>query len=321
MNKNDPWSLLELPVSGEFTRRKVVEGEIFDVYWVIDNLKQRGILIEIDDEIEPERVKSSLSKLRGVSFSLIKDTKKWLLIRLIEVEYLDIFEKLCLDLADVTFENRKVRQVFPAISNRVAAWKKLLTGSKNTLLSDIEKQGLFGELTFLNDNLKLKEISEVTLVDSWKGPEKSQHDFVLGERAIEVKTVTNISRNNVIISSEDQLFTELDELYLSIYFLVNHSNGDEGISLNTLVDEVLSRLEQSESIGLFESKLLDAKYINISDNNLPRYTVKKVNNYLVCDDFPRVIPAILSAGINSVSYKLDVSYLDKFQVMHALFKE
>jgi hypothetical protein len=313
MSSSNPWSVLLVPPQGSLNRRKVKEGEPFDVFWVLDSLGNKGLLFDVDDSVDEKKLLKASLKLKGIAFSLLDEGRKMLFIKLVEINYQDIFEKLCCDLIEVIYSCKQYGNIFPKISSRLMSWKKLLANSGGGLLSEIEKQGLYAELCFLLEMLKKESCNYISVINSWCGPEKSQHDFVLGEKAIEIKSITNSSRNKITISSEDQLYTLLDELYLSVYFLVVHGSGKLGESLNEVVSKIYSELPCVESIAIFEGKLLEAKYIRIPDNDRPLFSVKEVTNYDVVENFPRIIPSSLSNGVGSVKYKIDVSSIGKYK--------
>ena len=318
MNKPNPWSVLDVPPAGSLNRRKVQEGKLFDVFWVLDSDGNKGVLFEVDDLVDEKNLQKASLKLKGMTFSLLDEGCKKLLIKLIEVSFQDIFEKLCYDLIEIVYDCKRSKQIFPSVRNRLISWKKLLANTGGELLSEIEKQGLYAELCFLSEALDKKSYSEAEIINAWCGPEKSQHDFVIGERAIEIKSITNSSRNKITISSEDQLYTLLNELYLSVYFLTVHGSGDVGESLNKIVDRIFLQIDLEENRNLLEGKLLEAKYIKILDNELPMFSVKDVSNYKVVDGFPRIIPPNIDDGVCSVKYKIEVSSVGKYKVMEEL---
>lgn len=319
MSDVTPWDVLSTPNKGEFTRRKVRIGQLFNIYWVLDEENYKGLLIPVDVSVDTERLLRSNFKLKGVAFHLVKDEEPLLLIKLVKNEYQSIFLKLCLDLCDVIYSCKSSSQIFPAVTNRVSAWRKLLANSNGSLLNDLEKQGLFAELLFIKYFLEKKPKLEHEIIDGWKGPEKSQHDFVIGERSIEIKSITNSSRNKISVSSEDQLYTKLTEFYLRVYFMIVHSQGQCGKSINKLVESIYSMIECEENSALLEAKLLEAKYINILDNDYPRFTCKEISNYEVVDGFPRIIPEYTLDGVNSIKYKVEISAMENFRVTEEIF--
>lgn len=315
MNEPMPWESLNIPDPGKLTRRKVKSNEKFEIFWVLDDVGSKGVLIQVDESVDAEVIIKSQLKLKGMTFTLINDEKRRLLIKLKNNEYSAIFHRFCLDLCDITHGCKSEKQIFSSLKNRINSWKKLLANSNGDLLSDIEKQGLYTELKFVKLCLQKKKWSEIEVIDSWKGPEKSQHDFVLGDFAIEIKSITNSSRNKVLISSEDQLFTKLNKLFLRVYFLTVHKDGRVGESLNSLVSDILSYIDTPQNKEQFESKLLESKYINIPENNLPSFKVKEFTDYEISDEFPKIIPSNLIEGVLDVRYKINLAVTEKFEVI------
>lgn len=314
MNDQMPWDSLAIPQLGKLTRRKVESDKSFEVFWVLDEAGDKGLLIQVDDTIDAEKILKSQLKLKGISFSLIDDEKRRVLVKLQKNEYTIIFYKLCLDLCEIVYACKSDKQIFPALKNRIGSWKKLLANSNGNLLSDIEKQGLFAELKFLELCLKKQVWAESEVIDSWKGPEKAQHDFVMGEQAVEIKSITNSSRNKVSISSQDQLFTRLSRLFLRVNFLTLHKDGRTGENLNLLVGSIHKLIEDGAARERFDSKLLESKYIDITENNLPSFTVKEVTDFEVTKDFARIIPSDLMDGVFDVRYKIDLAGVERFKV-------
>ena len=75
------------------------------------------------------------------------------------------------------------------------------------------------------------------------------------------------------------------------------------------------------NIEFLEAKLLEAKYINIPENDHPRFVVKDVVNYKLVEGFPRIIPDYLIEGVESVRYKVNLSFVDKFKINEQVFWE
>lgn len=50
-----------------------------------------------------------------------------------------------------------------------------------------------------------RQPSSAVAVEAWLGPEKSHQDFIFGNTAVEIKSLSGTERSTVRISSEDQL--------------------------------------------------------------------------------------------------------------------
>src|SRR3546814_19068659 len=82
-------------------------------------------------------------------------------------------------------------------------WKTFLSG-RSQHLSIEEVRGLFAEIVFLTELID-RQMSSSDAVEAWLGPERSHQDFIFGNTAVEVKSLSGAERSSVRISSEDQL--------------------------------------------------------------------------------------------------------------------
>src|SRR5690606_23528752 len=111
-----------------------------------------------------------------------------------------------------------------------------------SVLSPKEIQGLFAELYFISQKLQEDSSLETILINGWEGPEKTQHDFILESTAVEIKSIAGNDRGKVRISSEDQLHTHLDKIFLRVYLLSRLENTERGESLNSIVNSIFTML-------------------------------------------------------------------------------
>lgn len=81
-----------------------------------------------------------------------------------------------------------------------------------------EVRGLFAEIVFLMELID-RQMSSGAAVEAWLGPERSHQDFMFGNTAVEVKSLSGAERSSVRISSEDQLESLNDALFLRVYRL------------------------------------------------------------------------------------------------------
>ena len=118
----------------------------------------------------------------------------------------------------------------------IRRWKTFLSG-RSQLLSAEEVRGLFAELTFLLELID-RQASTTAAVEAWLGPEKSHQDFIFGNTAVEIKSLSGTERSTVRISSEDQLETLNDALFLRMYRLSSLPDAARAQSLNEIVAAV-----------------------------------------------------------------------------------
>ena len=314
-SNHNPWADIPFAASRQFTRRRVDADAEFALFWFRDDVGHPGLLIEISRLISPASLQEARINIRDISVDVIEVAAEGIravIITLEDIQNQDIFLKLCFDLIEHVKASEQHQNTFYVICRRLKKWQTLLSGKARNLLSTNEVQGLYAELYFLAEMLESKKSHENILIQGWKGPEKVQHDFIMHDMAVEIKSVAGSQRGKVRITSEDQLDTHLAKLYLRVYFLSEVDNGGE--CLNAITRRIINHLTYRENRELFELKLETARYIDIPDYDLPMFRVNDCHTYHVLDDFPRITRKILPEGIESVKYDVVLMSIDKFRV-------
>jgi len=179
-------------------------------------------------------------------------------------------------------------------------------------LSAEEVRGLFAELTFLLELIE-RQPSSAVAVEAWLGPEKSHQDFIFGNTAVEIKSLSGTERSTVRISSEDQLEVLNDALFLRIYRLSSLPDAAGSQSLNEIVAAVQGRLGEAEAVEAFDRKLVAHGYAPLPDYDAPRFVVSDVHSYRVGDGFPRLIRSQLPTGIDRVAYDIRLETIAPYE--------
>lgn len=309
---DNPWSDIPKAAPGSFSRIKVSADCLHRVFWIRDDEGYCGLLIEIDRSISKEVLKKARINIRDMITDVVEvpeENIRALTIKLLETQNRDVFLKLCLDLIEHVQRYRDGDDIFHAVCTRLKKWQSLLSGKIKQLLSAQEVQGLYTELFFIAENMDNPD-HQCLLINGWEGPERGQHDFVLNDTAVEIKSVAGNQRGKIRISSEDQLYTHLDKLFLRIYFLSEIHGNMDGESLNGIVTRINEKIIDPEVKSEFEIKLGIARYIDIPDYDLPLIKVKNSRTYIVKEGFPRIIPQTLPESIEAVSYDLVLAGID-----------
>ncbi|MCY3725682.1 MAG: PD-(D/E)XK motif protein [Rhodobacteraceae bacterium] len=321
LNHNNPWSKIPTASPGVLSKIRTDPNSNRIVYWFRDDRGQCGLLVEIDKAISKHGLNKARINIRDILIDVIEiqdEQLRALTIKLEEQQNRDVFLKLCLDLIERVNRCEENDDVFYAICTRLKKWQSLLSGKKKNLLNAKEIQGLYAELRFLYERLiKNKPFSfqnQYNLVNSWEGPQGGQHDFVINDFAIEIKSISGNQRSKVRIHSEDQLYTHLNELFLRIYFLSVSNNEDIGESLNEIVERINKIFQDNETRDLFDTKLTLARYIDLPDYDYPKFTQIDKRTYLVNDEFPRITPDKIPEAVESVSYDLTLPGIEQFRV-------
>lgn len=307
-----PWSDINKPVTG-YNSKRVDPDHHHDFFWGKDVDGNYLLLFKITKELA-ELLENKLIDLKGVKTDLTyhESTSEYFFkLCLQNKEDSDIFYRLCLDLIDRTREVLDRKVALEVINTRLKRWKLFLSGKKKYLLTAQEVRGLYAELEFMHRCLA-KVNDQLTVIEGWKGPLDGPHDFVLGDFAVEVKSVTSSQKDRVRISSENQLVTHLDRLFLHVTFLAEFHDCKKGTSLNQQVETLRDTIRESEHRDLFDSRLYETGYLELKDYDTPCYSVTKHESFMIREGFPRITPEDLAEGVANVTYDLDLKSLEGY---------
>jgi Putative PD-(D/E)XK family member, (DUF4420) len=313
----NPWIELHRPSAGRLSRRRVNAESRNELVWFRDEDDHIGLLIEIEHGVAYGQLRAFGINLRDVHIHIIelKDVGiKALSIRLTDKDKIDIFSRLCHDIAERVTHAPESESVFQIVCRRLKKWQSLFMGRTNALLTANEIQGLFAELYFLMALLDSEAVSQEEAIHGWQGPEKAPQDFILKDIAVEVKSLLGQNRGKVRISSEDQLYSDLDRLFLRVYLLAEAYGTSGGETLNSVSHRILAKLTEAHTKDTFEAKLQRAGYIDLPEYDQPQFMVKNCHTYLVSDNFPRLIRTRLPMGIQAVSYDVLLAIIEPFRV-------
>lgn len=173
-------------------------------------------------------------------------------------------------------------------------------------------RGLFAEIVFLTELID-RQMSSSAAVEAWLGPERSHQDFIFGNTAVEVKSLSGAERSSVRISSEDQLESLNDVLFLRVYRLSSLADAAGARSLNEIVTAVQARLGEADAVEAFDRKLVAHGYAPLPDYDEPRFVVSDVRSYRVGDGFPRLMRSQLPTGIANVAYDIRLETIAPYE--------
>lgn len=295
-----PWDDIGVPEAGYHV--KLVPGTMaVPCYWGRDASGACLFILELEGNHAAEFRKNTV-RVNGIGTDLRTEGGEQRLVLTLEKQAdRDLFEGLCRTLAG-SLENAGTSAVSLAMAlAHLKRWKTFMSG-RGQHLSAEEVRGLFAELVFLLELLGYRPAAPA--VDSWMGPEKSHQDFIFGNTSVEVKSLSGAERNTVRISSEDQLESLNDRLYLRIYRLSDLSDSTAARSLNQIILEVQKALDDAQAVEAFDRKLAAHSYAPLPEYDEPRFVVSEVRTYRVEDDFPRLIRSQMSEGVARVGYDI-----------------
>ncbi|GAA4598038.1 hypothetical protein GCM10023194_74520 [Planotetraspora phitsanulokensis] len=192
-----------------------------------------------------------------------------------------------------------------ALIRRLHAWRRMLGRGLPTGLSPEARMGLYGELLVLREVL-LPSLGSAA-VPTWLGPSGGAQDFLHGNTALEVKTVSRRDPQRCRISNEHQLdSTDLEHLFL-VHQVVGTSQ--DGTSLEGIIDDLRVDPQIKPELSCFENCLLEAGWLDAHRDQYvnDRYVLIRRQSFVVDAAFPRMISADLPTGVSGVSYLVDLS--------------
>lgn len=302
-----PWHEIVVP-SSDFNVRLATGVLAVTCFWGRDSNGAYLFIIELHGNFA-EQFKHDRVSVKGIDIDLRAAGASYqrLILRLSSAADLDLFEGLCVSILDALQLARDSSTAYGIILAQLKRWRLFLSGSKDRM-SEEAVRGLFAELMFLRELINHADSPRVA-VGSWLGPEGLHQDFVFRGTAVEIKSLIGTERSVVRISSEDQLESLSDNLFLRIYRLSDVREGASGTSLNDAVNLVLESLTDPDVSALFLQKLVDYGYAPLPDYDMPRFSVSDVHSYRIVDDFPRVVRSQLPEGIASVSYNIQLEHI------------
>lgn len=313
----NPWADLKTPSPGRLSRRRVNAESRYELLWFRDDDGYPGLLIEVEHNVTPIQLRAFGISLRNLLVNIVdlQDVGfKALSIQLTDKNKIDIFSRLCQDIADRVTNAGEGESPFQIACRRLKKWQSLFSGRIRGVLTESEVQGLFAELCFLSELLDSEMFGQEEAVRGWKGPDRGQQDFILNDTAVEIKSLIGQNRGKVHIASEDQLYSHLSRLFLRVYLLAEVQGLSDGENLNSLIRRTLAKIDSEYLKEIFETTLESAGYIDLPEYDQPHFVIKDCYTYLVTDNFPRVIRVNLPVGIQSVTYDLLLAVIEPFRV-------
>lgn len=314
--QNNPWTDIPAAPVGRFAKRRVALSASHSIFWIRDEKERVGIILELGKKIPKTMLVDAKINIRDIEITVLdveEEKVRILAVVLDDYKKRGVFAKLCHDLIDNVLKSETKEDAFLAVCTRLKQWQSLLSARRDGLLSRSEVQGLFAELCFIKEMSEAFSGSLPRLVTGWEGPDQLQHDFILGDKAVEIKSLSGKDKHKVSISSEDQLQSHLEEFFLCVYLFAETSSVDRGKNLNQLVAELRECIDLSEIREMFEHKLNKAGYLDISDYDMPYFSISGRNDYRINSDFPRIVPAMLPQGIDGVKYSVSLAAIDKYK--------
>jgi hypothetical protein len=278
-----------------------------------------GKLLELLVEIGTRKKKPAyfFPEWKGMTFDLVKldvpVSGTWhICLRLESAEHREVFISVCTDLAEELQQINAAKERESALLNFMDRWSRFFEKYNSQGLSGERQRGLFGELWWLRTLLQAK-IPPLAAVESWKGCQRTYHDFDLGGMVVEVKTTLTKEPRKVQIASEKQLDDcGLVSLHLLVLTLVQSEAGGE--TLPDMIRSIKGAFSGDPgSLRKFERSLYEAGYLETQARLYETsYTVRITELLRVVEGFPRIVA--VPAGLGDLKYSLIIGACSKYLV-------
>jgi len=256
-------------------------------------------------------------RFKGVEIYTLQsetENKIELYIYLIDNDLKDIFSLFIQNILEEIEKSVTESEAIKTTLNVVSKWKKLFDKINFNGLSLEQQKGLIGELLFLNTLLN-NEKPIANAVNTWTGAEQDfqAKDFTLDTVGVEVK-FTASKQPRIKVSNERQLDAEnLSDLFLILYS--TEAVKDNGISLNSIVEQTRQKISTEEERSLFNAKLQLNGYFDDDKEHYGRmYSLKRTFVFKVTSNFPKIVKGQLPLGIYDTSYSIEISAVENFIV-------
>lgn len=308
-----PWDEMKTPDSDYTVRYVTAPGDV-TLCWGKDVQGQCLFIVQLEGD-HTDQFRENATSVNGVEVDLRQSPepgKQGLILTLEKHVNRDLFHGLCQTLIGNLDGISDPAAALGVALNHIKRWKAFLAGKRTRVLSAEEVRGLFAELSFLR-LLKEKHLTDAQAVEAWCGPDRIHQDFIFGDIAVEVKSISGRDRSIVRVSSEDQLETVSEHLFLKVYRLTEAPDGTPAQSLNELVSVIGHELSDADAIEDYWRKLATYGYVEMREYDNPKFLVNGSNAYQVVDDFPRLVRSELPDGVVDVKYSLQLEKIAMFE--------
>ena len=300
MPHDDPWAGL---TPGSIDARRVDSANKHDLFWIVTDQKEPGLLLRLDSDTEEQAPLPRLQHLNLAYRPL--SAGRALTISLKDREQRELFATLCRDIAAAAAEASDNQGALQRTLRRTLRWHHLLRGGRSDLLSLEEQRGLVGELTFLRRLVEV--LGPRAAIESWKGPFGSAKDFELSECLVEVKARRGAARPFVSISSEEQLADVTGMRLFLLVIQVDSAVVPTGRTLTDFAHELrdIFAAASPDAYDMWEEAIGASGFDFEHDYSERRWTTTSPLPFEVLTGFPRLLTP-LPQGVSNVRYSLSL---------------
>ena len=222
--------------------------------------------------------------------------------------FTNLYYRFCEDIIESSRQIKK-EKALKYIYDRWQHWRYMFKQCGSDVLSEQQVQGLLGELVFLKSYM-IPVYGADDAIKAWRGPEGGTKDFEIIDRWYEIKS-TNTATNSIKVSSLEQLDDDKDGRLVIIRMDRTSENRESSITLNKCIEQMYEEIQDIGLAELFHAKLEMIGYAPLDEYETYSYMVKRMDAYLVNDEFPRILRSEVDSSIIKVQYEIDIQCLEK----------
>lgn len=312
MSKDNPWNSITKP-SIDYSVRKIRSSSSIPLFWGKDEIGRYLLLIELNGD-HLAYYKANTTTVKGMKIDLrqsAEKTKQNLIVTLEQQVDADLFHGLCKTLTSSLQSVFTSDEALAVALVHIKRWRIFFSGQRKNVLSPEEVRGLLAELEFLRF-LYRTGLTQRSAIEAWNGPNGSHQDFIYENNAVEIKSLSGQERSSIRISSEDQLETLCENLYLVTTMLIAQET-EGALSLNDAVKRIYDELSGQQADELFTAKLAAAGYVELLEYDSPKFLIGNVQAYSVSGEFPKLTRSSLPEGVVRVGYEIKLENIADFK--------
>lgn len=286
--------------------KREVDSDVLGVYSGTDELGRNSLFVKLKNK-PSFSFESNLLKSKAI----LRKDKQWALqVSLTDNNYIGVFRALINDLVSVVAKETIQAVAERKLIQRYSEWQHLFERARKEMLSELQIQGLLGELYFLSFKL-MPHMGVDLAVSSWLGPEAGNRDFQLENTWIEVKT-KSVNKHTVTISNKDQLVSD-QEGFLTVISVEKtselNSNSYNILSLHRLI---CSQISDKNIEKKYFEKITKMNFIPNDTYEQYSYSVREIQYFLVNKCFPTIkIPE--DGSITNLKYEINLPKIKDFE--------
>ena len=286
--------------AGPSDRLRIFPDHTLDFYLSLSADKSFELYVFCKSPFDVKNLNFNLKNIKISFESIVQGTT--VCLSLGNKDLLGSFGCMCCDIARQSDNSISTELSFERLVQAIEKWHELLKRKFEGEMTRSNAIGLWGELAVLSDLLKIQNLDNATLVNSWRGPNGDQTDISYKQNRVEIKTQLSTKALSLRITSLEQLENSREKLCVCLNRITPSPGGR---SLLDLIDDILRMIGiHSDLCRNFEDKIEVSTFVAQSKHALEKFELSRRILYRVNDEFPRLFRGNVPSGIVAAEYTI-----------------